>query len=113
MSTSFESQDTLVRDVQLRVQTLMISADLEALTSAHPGVMSYDATDVAGTDATIAVDVKEDISSVVKAAVYDNKLQAYQAAVATFTGSVITFANIDTSAVDLADCVVELHYVIV
>lgn len=109
---SYESKDTLVLGAQLEVQSLMIRADLEALTSDHPSVVSFDATDVAGTDATVAVEIQEPIAKVIKARIYDNKLQAAQVAVATFSGSVITFANINTSAVDLADCVVEVHYVI-
>jgi len=111
MST-FEAQDSLVFGAQLEVQSLLIRADLETLSSDHPSVVSFDVTDVAGTDATITVEVKEDIKKVVKAAVYDNKIQSYLPEVATFSGTSIVFANIDTSASDRSDCVVEVHYAV-
>jgi len=110
MSTSFEAKDTLVRGAQLEVQSLMVKADLEALTSDHPAVVFFDASDVAGTDATVSVDVKEEIDKVVMAKIHDNSDHSVRPEVATFSGSVITFANIDTSAVDLSDCTVEVHY---
>lgn len=111
MSTSFEAQDTLVRGAQLKVQSLMIKADLEAGTSDEPSVMSV----TGGGTAAVSIDVDlagETVKKVQKAEVYDNQTGAViaQSAAPTFTGSVITIADVDASVLDLSDCCVSVHY---
>lgn len=109
MSTSFESQDTLVRSVQLKVQSVMISADLEAGTTEDPAMVTI--TNGGSADVTIEVDIAEDVKKVHKVTIYDRVLgtAAAQLLAPVFSGSVIE-AHVDASALALDDCSVEVHY---
>ena len=109
MSTSYESKDSLVRGAQLSAQSVHAKADLEAGTAD----VSFVAVS-GGSTATvsIAIDVSETVSKVIRATVHNNKTgtSVAQTAAPTSSSSVITIADIDASASDLADCSIEVVY---
>lgn len=110
MAISFQAKDTQVLSAQLKAQSVIFKADLEAGTTQEASFASV--SGAAGATCSVDVDVKEDIEKVIRAVVFNNKTGSVvaQTAAPSFSGSVVTIADIDASTPDLSDVSIELHY---
>jgi len=110
MSTSYDAKDTLVRGAQLKAQSVSVRADLETGLTEEPSIATV--TDPALATCSIAIDVKENVTKIHSARVYDRKTGSYaaQSAEATFSGSIVTIADVDANVPDLSSATIELVY---
>lgn len=98
--SSYEAKDTLVRGAQLRSQSLSLRADLVAGSSEDPSICTVDNSTLATT--SITVDVKETVSKIHRAEVFDRATgqSVAQTAEATASGTEITIDDVDGTGLD-------------